>query len=275
MKAGVHILLDGKEYQEFDPKQPTATNVAKARAEVEVSGYSALVEWAAGSCRRLVSAEGDVIEDEKELRRALMASPFQTCLQVAIQGVVEMTRDDGLESVSVCPLCGKKCRQTNEKGSNSDVDTRDHINTLPVQSPADMTGFTFELEDPVQIEKKGGREGDVVWTVSKIRLHWPTMKDCQKGSVLGRGEPELDTQFILAEALEEVNGEVVDATYRSTFGRIIFGKMSAADDMRLSRVLNSVGISPMVTRECPHCFNEWTEAVNLMGFFYSALAPKK
>jgi hypothetical protein len=274
MKAGIPILLDGKTFAEFEPKQPTSTNVAKARAEAEFSGYSALVEWAAGSCRRLISSEGDVIEDEKEIRRALLGAPFQTCLQVAIQGVVEMTHDDGLEGVSVCPVCGKKHRQTREAGQERVLDTRDHINRQPVQSPDDLEGFSLELQDPIPIEAKGGREGDRSWTVSSIRLRWPTMKDCQKGSVQARGEPELETQFILSEALVEVNGETVDATYRSTFGRAIFGKMSAGDDMRLSRVLNSVGISPKVNRECPHCFYEWTEAVNLMGFFYSALGPR-
>lgn len=275
MKLGIPILLDGKTFTDFDAKQPTSTNVAKARSEADHSGYAALVEWATGSCKRLVSDDGTILEDEKEIRRAIKVSAFQTCLQIAVQGVVEMTHDDGLEGVSVCPLCGKKHRQTREEGPEGEVDTRDHINALPINSPSDNEGFVVKLDDPITLEKKGGRDGDQKWEVSSIRLRWPTMMDCQKGSVQARAEPELEAHFILAEALISVNGEKIDATYRSTFGRVIFGKMSAGDDGKMSRILNGVGISPIVSRECPHCYNTWQEAVNLMGFFYLALRPRK
>jgi len=274
MLLPIPIRLDGKVYDVVDIKQPTARDVANARMEVDRGdAHLAMMEWAIGCVREIQTLTGEAISELKDIRRAMRVCPYQSAIIISAYGRVEMTKDDGIESSSKCPKCGRKNIFSQRDIDGEIVDRRDHLKSLGVIYVQNAEPFDFPLEYPITIirETKDGRDD---LEVQSITMNWPTLADCSKGYASAKAEPAFAENYTYANALVSVNGEEVSASFKATYGRLIFDKMLASDVMRLSDKMLSVGIESNVTRVCEHCGDSWDEQVNVMGFFASGLRGK-
>lgn len=248
-------------------REPTAGDIANAKREADRGdAYSAMVEWCAG-CIESLSGDGEIIS-RVDVRRAARALPFTSAMALAVAAKAEMDGDDGVSSVEECPYCGARDRRDRREADGEVIDSRDHVLELPVRCLPDGAGLTvsYDLQVPIEVTRRD--TGEVAASVRSVTVRYPTLGDCSRASKADGAEAQL---AILAEALEEVDGEPVSAAWKSTFGRAAFRQMKARDVNALSALLREYGMDPRVTRTCRSCGMEWDSEVNVMGFFASGL----
>lgn len=263
------IALDGKQYVEAELKEPTAEDVANARRKVKDGDpYFAVAEWCAGCVESLSGPDGEII-DKSDVRRAMRQAPWWTAATLAVYGRAAMNDDDGISGPVKCPECGKKWRrEVDEEGE----DYRDHLYALPIKYVDDPGPVTVKIKSPVTVTLRRGEDSEEV-KVSEVTLRRPTVADCSRAQRV-MGDDDAGAQAaVLAEALTAVNGEELSSSMRSALASTVMKRMKVTDLMAVSDAVNDYGIDPEVRRTCS-CGASWTEEVDVMGFFASALRTK-
>lgn len=260
-------LITGRIIREAELKRPTPGVVADTKRQAEDGNiYQAMQVFVAGCISNFTAEDGEVISDRADIRRFTASMPFRSADFIAIKAMLLHDDEDGIEGVYRCPRCGKE--NLAEIDSRRDIDTRDHIGALKTRLMPEPyeDGFDFTLSSELTMP-----DGT---TVSTIRLRWPTLGDCIRATTkVGRRDTIRLQLAIYAEALTQVNGEDVDAGWRSRQATWMFENLPSVkkDANEISNKMMQYGMETEVLKTCAYCGKEWQATVNTANFFASGL----
>lgn len=269
MKLPLPVDVDGTTYTEAVLRMPEARTVADSKREsTRGDSFAALIEWVAGSIKEL-TGDGKALAERADVKRAARAMTFETALAVALYSMAAMKKDDGISSTVECPSCGAKVRRERKEVDGEEIDTRDHLQDLSISYGEGHELIAIDLDQPVEILKKGTEEPII--TATQLTFRVPTMGDCSRANGRVSGDQDRLQLAIEAEALVAVNGEEMSSSWKATFAMLLVERMTIPDANRVGKALKGFGIDPTVERRCFACQEEWEEPVNVMGFFASGL----
>lgn len=269
MDLPIPIFTDGRTFRTLEIKKPTPGVLADTkRAADEGSFYQALQTFIQGCVISAHDDSGAPISDKAALRPILAQMAFRSADYTAIQVMLLMHDDDGIEGVYPCPRCQKD--NISEANSRTGVDTRDFlrhltVNKMPPESVTD--GYLVELSEPVEV-----KIGDQVEEIKSLGFRWPTLADCIRATSRVGVKDEVRLQLnIYAEAIVTVNGAKVDAKFKTSFGTWVLENLKdARRDMALiNNPQMAWGLDPHVEKVCRHCGKEFKVLVNTANFFVS------
>ena len=260
IKLPIPIRYNGKKLYNVTLKKPTAGVLSETNKAVESGNrYKALQVCIAGCIESI-----EDIKDRLEIRNAVGGLTYKAAEYVIAQiSCARNNGDDGIEGFYKCPRCGeaKVCEQTPEG------DNRDHYNALPLKE-TDEIFFTVDLDAPVAVHAV---EGDPGGTVNSLSMTYPTLNDCSVA--YGKAGDKESVRFQLSvynEALTAINGEEIDVKYRNRYGMTLFDRLEIDDLKKISRAIDSAGVSTRVKKVCK-CGREFEVILNPLDFFDSSL----
>ncbi len=268
----------GKYYNEIEITRPKPSVIADTKKIADTGDYYTAVHTLnSGSITRIMGTHDDV-SDKKAIRKLHKKMAYKSMEFVSLNVLLSIDDDDGVEGVYPCPLCKRKVIAKYVAGEDDDeepqLDTRDHIHDLSIRYMEDMEeSFEIELTEPVTIINAATKE--VVESISKMEIFWPTVKHCISAYAKYGNSDDIRLQFaIYAEALRSINGTYVDDKWRRMFGVYLFENIPHVkkDFGKISKENNRYGLDPRIKKFCPDC-GEFTANINTSNFFVSALRP--
>lgn len=273
MRLPIPVQMDGGLLMEAKMKQATAEVLAAARREAEAGEYyAAILEWCAGVTQELTGPEGAIVTSKDEIRRATRAMPFVSAWAVACFGMAETKGSDAIPGSYKCPKCGKVIEVGPHEKDGERWDDSDRLSSIEYKCLDDPSvGVQYELTSPVEILRKD--TGAVVASIGSISMSYPTLGQCIRAQQAYPDDESMLMFAVYAESLTHVDGKKVEPAWRSSYGKLVFSRMTARDINALSAALNEYSMSVKVERACPKCKNRWEAELDLSGFFASGLEP--
>jgi len=271
VRIPIPVFSAGKAYGEVDLGVPDAGTLADTRRALDDGNYfQAIHEFLRGCVEAIREEGGDGMEGD-QARAMVKHIPIRSAELLAIQAMLLIDADEGIEGVYDCPRCGKS--QIAEYRSE-DSDSRDRISDLGV---AYMDGereeaFSVSLAKPVTMKDKSS--GEAVYSASEIEMSWPTLGHAMSSYGKYGASDRMRRQFaIYIEATRKVNGEEVSAKWRGEYGMFTFEKMKVGPGGlgKIGREMERYGMKDTIPKTCPSCGKKWEAEVNTSNFFASAL----
>jgi len=266
MKLPLPIIYGSSKYTEAEVIQPTGGIIADTAKIIKQGNiYSAIYNFVAGSISRL-SGEKE-IDNTNEIRTICRHLKYKSAEYLYIQALLLIYDGvDFVEGVYNCPRCGEQIIA--EETSTSD--TRDRISDLEINYLETEDYFEIDLSDSFEIKTK---KDELLYDVKTIGFRHATMEDyiqaCAKFSDRDRIRLQYD---VFSKCIESINGQVIDSTFRNTWGDYIFEKYRNIRDInKITKEFNSYGYQTKITKRCMFCGKEWQEHLNTANFFASAL----
>ena len=149
MKLAIPIFHNGSIYDEVEATKPKAGVLAETAEHIEKGDvFNGMLDFISGSVKKF-KADKPVVE-KGMIKTLIRRLPFRSAEVLAVDILMQLSVDDGIEGIYECPLCHEKMYAT--KDEEADIDSRDFIRNIPVKSMTtpDLTAMTG-----------GGRIGDI------------------------------------------------------------------------------------------------------------------
>lgn len=272
MKLPIPIFHNGTVYEEVEATKPKAGVLADTAEYIEKGDvFNAMLAFISGSVTE-IKADKPVVE-KGMIKTLIRRLPFRSAEVLAINILMQLSVDDGIEGIYECPLCHEKIYAI--KDEESETDTRDFIRNIPLKSMPSLDGnyadeFVITLQDPIEI--KDARSGQPLEIINSITMRHPTLQDTIRAYNKQGNSSTIKRQFaIYAEALEKIGDEEVDNPLRNLWGMYIFEKMDVASLNEIGSIVAQYGMSGTVEKVCKECGRKWNAELDTSNFFVSGL----
>jgi len=267
MRLAIPVFLPEGRITDVELRIPTPGVLSDVGRSADTgSNYVAMQILIAGSIETCTDEKGDVSRPDRSRAKVIVGRmSLQTAWQIALE-VAKLIKGDGkISGAYECPECHNIVRAQKTK----DVDLRDDLSDFEVSYKEDEEkGIAISIDEPVQIEREGNRE--VLSSVSRFVFSTPTLADYIK--VNARGVEEYRELFhVMLETLLEVDGQPVEAKWKTRYGLLTMERIPYVKMRELSASFQRYGIRTRVTRHCPKCGSDFEARINAEGFFASAL----
>ena len=267
------VLYQTKEnlYTEVEVKKPSGKVISDTNEAKIKNPYTAMRAFVSGCIVRIISEDKEITE-EVSIKRAcdLMSTKNLEYLSQELM-VLYYNGEDFIEGVYECPRCHETVIAQKEIDDGMEIDTRDRISDLKVVFMEDPSLLTLEiaLTTPVSIKTE-----TFVEEINSLTIGFPTTEDTIKAYASVGDKNEVRLQYaIYANALQKINGEEVDTSWKRNFGLKLFnGIEEVKEDIgKISDHINSFGVDPRLEKTCKECGKVWHPLINTPNFFDSAL----
>ena len=243
------------------------TGGALADAQVAAEGgdyFKAVLALLASIVTEMTDDQGNAEADRAQVKNLLREMPSVDAEYLAVQALSLSGGEDFVEGVYNCPRCQYQVVSEGEGADRiSDLETVYGEKDEPVRA---------KLASPVRIVN--ARTKEPVVEVASVELRQPAVRDYIRAFSRTGSKDQLRYQYAAyAEALELVNDEKVDDRWRSTWGPLVFEKMTADDLSSIGLKIRSRGLQTRIRKTCPKCGKQWDAEVSTSGFFASRVLP--
>ena len=269
MKLPIPIFHNGTVYDEVEATKPKAGVLADTAEYIEKGDvFNGMLTFIAGSVSE-IKAEKPVTE-KGMIKTLVRLMPFRSAEVLAINILMQLSVDDGIEGIYECPLCHDKQYAIKDE----ELDSRDFIRNIPIKSMEDyQETFTIPLQDPVEI--KDARSDQPLEIIESVTMRHPTLQDTIRAYRKQGNVSAMRRQLaIYAEALEKIGDEEVDTPLRNLWGMYIFEKMDIASLNEIGSIVAQCGMSGTVEKMCKECGKKWNADLDTSNFFVSGLRSK-
>lgn len=268
MDLHIPISYKGKTYTTCEIGKLKGGVIADATEEMGKKGaYAGMLKLIAGTLKSVSTEQGEAIERDFEgiIRRS-------TIQEAEILSLFALTQEEdaGIEQVSICPRCRNQVIYEDIGEDSEDDCERNalHFSDLEVIPFTKEQKIVVDLEDPVSIKKT---DGEIILEVTSIDFRYPLLIDAIKGAAsVSEKKSVRQTYAIYCQAITHVNGDEVEAKFRTTWGMFVLERMCRADLEKISKAMKNCGIQKTIKRECK-CGKKWTDIIDLSSFFESGL----
>lgn len=269
MELHIPINYNGKEYTTFEVGSLKGGVIADATEEMSKKGaYSGMLKLIAGTLKSVSTVDCEAITRDFEgvIRRA----PLQ---MAEILSLIALTQEDdpGIEQISICPRCHTQViyEDVGEEGEDDYEQNALHFSDLDVIPYKKEQKISIELEEPVFIKKT---DGEVILEVTSLDFRYPLLIDAIKGSSrVSENKSVRQAYAIYCQAMTHINGDEVEAKFRTTWGMFVLERMTRKDLEKISNIVESCGIKKTIGRECNKCGKKWADIIDISGFFEEGL----
>lgn len=271
MNLPIPIFHNGTVYEEVEVTKPKAGVLADTAEYIEKGDvFNGMLVFISGSVTE-VKAEKPVVAKEM-IKTLIRRLPFRSAEVLAINILMQLSVDDGIEGIYECPLCHEK--QFATKDDEADIDSRDFIRNIPIKSMTEhKETFTVALQEPVEI--KDARSDQPLEIIESITMHHPTLQDTIRAYHKQGSSTTMRRQLaIYTESLEKIGDEEVDTPLRNLWGMYIFEKMDIASLNEIGITIAQYGMSGTVEKVCKECGRKWNAELDTSNFFVSGLRSK-
>ena len=264
MKLPIPAKFGDKVIVECEISKPKAIVITDAKSAVDRNDYyTALKVFCAGVVDSFTDSNGGIITDKQQIRTIMNSMPFRSAEYIAIQSIVAIDGDDGIEGIYPCPRCGYKIIAGYEDNDGVISDTRDYISGLEVRYADENTMDIYvQLDNPVVVHK-----GNDEIEIKTMRIQHPTLEHCIKaGNRVGYSNVMKLQLGIIAEAVSDINGNKVTGILRE----IAYKALDNIDSTELFSIVSELGkygLQTKVAKVCPACGKEFMCTVNTSNFF--------
>jgi hypothetical protein len=275
MKLPIPITYKDKTYSDVELKRPTPETISESLNVIESNGnsYQGVLAFVNGVVESIIYDGGEV-SDPIAKKSLLRKMPYKSCELVAIESLMLVNEDDGVEGFYPCPRCNYQVLAEQVKNDDGEIisDNLDYLSELN-RDYADLEGFdgtfTHTFLEPTRI--MAGKEE--IEVVESVTMHYTTIEDCINAFNLVGEKNKLKLQFaIYSNSIEKINGKAVEGKFKSRYGDMVFSKNENLKDLgSLFDKGRQFGLDPSVKKRCPKCSKEWFGQINPMNFFGSAL----
>ena len=267
-KLAIPIFHNGTVYDSVEITKPKAGVLADTSEFVDKGDvFSGMFAFIAGSVTE-ISAKKPVVAKEM-IKTLIRRLPFRSAEVLAVEILMQLSIDDGIEGIYECPLCHEKVFAT--KDDEIDLDTRDFIQNIPIKSMVDhKETFAVDLQSPIEI--KDARSDQPLEVVNSITMRHPTMQDAIRAHHKQGNMTTMRRQFaIYTEALVKIGDEEVDTPLRNLWGMYIFERMDIDSLNEIGQIVSQYGMSSTVQKICKSCGKKWQAELDTSNFFVSGL----
>lgn len=268
MKLPIPIFHNGTIYDEVEAIKPKAGVLADTAEYIEKGDvFNGMFAFISGSVTE-IKAEKPVTSKEM-IKMLIRRLPFRSAEVLAIDILMQLNIDDGVEGIYECPLCHEKSFAI--KDDKVEIDSRDFIRNIPIQSMSDyQETFTITLRDSIEI--KDARNEQPLYNVESITMQHPTLQDTIRAYHKQGNVTAMRRQLaIYTEALIKINDEIVDTPLRNLWGMFIFEKIDIASLNEIGSIVSQYGMSGTVEKVCKECGKKWDAELDTSNFFVSGL----
>lgn len=258
-------------------RKPNAGCIADTKKISDTGDHYGAINFFIASCTESIETKTGMVTDRSVIKNSVRNMPYRSAEYVFTQIMLLRHSDDGVEGIYFCPRCktqiiceAKKDRQTGEMLS----DTRDFISNLHVNFTEDLVNIEHHFQTPIEIKSMDGRllstrEGVILEPIESFIMRHPTLADAMMGVKRADKSDDLRGQFgIYVECLVEVNGKLIDYSWKNNFGMTMFERADLDTDIiEISNKVNEYGMEKRILRTCPSCGKEWRSIVNTSNFF--------
>jgi len=264
MRLPIPIKINNNYHRECEIQAPSPATLADTNKIADSDIYSAMIRFLQGSIKS--------IDGNEDINKSLLYKmPYRTAEMIAVDAMLEIDDDDGVEGIYRCPLCGHGYVAEKKMSGDIEIDTRDFISSMPVNYWDDEEyGVRHEFYNPIVINDG---KGNIIEEVRDIEMTFPTMEHCIKAySKFGRTD-EIRFEFaVYLEAITHVNGSEIDSKFKNRFGMYIFENCNMKKDILvIGENMRRYGRDTTVKRTCEKCGRLWRSQVNTSNFFVSGL----
>lgn len=270
MRLYIPIFYGEQVFTDCEIKKPSPGVIADTVKFIDENKIGmALLTFVSGSIIELKDNSEGVITSKEKIR-TICRSMKQKCMEdLAIDIMLLLDPQDGVEGVYNCPRCRKQkiCEKKDE------IDTRDFLSSLNItyfESKDDY--WEIELTEPY--ERKENGEG--VEVIGILGFRYPTITDFIEASARHGFRDQLRLQYqIYAACLMSVNNSLVEKQWKQRWAMLMFENLPdlKTDFNRISKELNNYGRATRVKKVCEDCGKEWYPKINTANFFDSGLRP--
>lgn len=250
MKLPIAIHHNGSIYSTAEVKEATAGDIAKVKKVGENGDiYSAFLTFACVTCQSV----GDE-DSPEEIKNILKFAPFETVYAIAVLGMAKTRGVNSIEGRYKCS-CGNIVEHTGEFA--------DMLFDLECETTEDEF---VEITLPQSVEIKNAKTGDTIEKIETLCMKYAVVNDLIK-AFRKYPDSESNMQFeVYKNSIVRVNGNEIDDTWRSSFGDMIFQKMSYNTINYISKELSKHSFGE-VDCVCMKCKKRWKAKVDLTNFF--------
>ena len=273
MELPIPIFCQDKIYTEIETKDPSPGVIADTKKMADNGKiYSSMLVFISGCITKLISSDGDVIEDNKTQIKSIVGHmSYKTAEYVAVQIIVDYDDDDdGIEGVYNCPRCHEQIISELDSDGN---DGRDHVSDLEIKymRGEDVNNdITVDLSSPVELKDANGK---VLETVESVSLIIPTLDHCIKADVKYSIKDKIRFSLqVFLEATTHINGVDITSKWKSHLGMRLFENLNPKKDIKpMGLPLSIYGRNNQVEKVCPSCDKHFKATVDTSNFFVSGL----
>jgi hypothetical protein len=256
-------------YEEIELKKPSGALLAEVQEAVQKNWPLAMRNFVSGCTVSIISPEKN-ITDSIQIKTALSNMSNKNLEYLSQEIMVDYYKgEDFVEGVYQCPRCGNNviAEKSNEDGI--EIDTRDRITDLKVNFMESVDELFFELEFEESIELSENEE-----LVKNITIGFPTVEHYTEAfnSIGDRNKAKFQ-YAVYARAIEKVNGQEVEKSWKRSKGYLLFNKSENTlnDIGKITEYFNRYGVDARIEKTCRECGKVWQPLINTSNFFGSAL----
>ena len=274
-KFPIPIFHNDKKYIGCEYESPDGGTLANVNKVARNGDFFSAVRSLLIGCISSIKTDSDQeITDSTSLKSLISKLPTRTADTLSTLIMLEYNEgDDGVEGVYTCPRCYNKIISELKIVDGMEIDTRDHINSYPINYYTGETG-TFEVMLSKPVNFIDTNRNEVIDEIVGFEMRFPTLEDGINAFQKYGGKDEIRMQFgMFINAIQTVNGDVVDTRWKTACGDLMFEKMRAVkrDIGFITNNIKQYGIPSEVKKTCQNCEKEWMAPLNTSGFFVSAL----
>ena len=265
MRLPIPLQYGKSKFTDVELIKPSGETIADTEKIIRQGNiYSAILRFITGSIESLIGEK--TVDNQNEIRTICRNLKYKSAEYIYIQSLLSIFNgEDYVEGVYQCPRCNE--RVIAEK--TVDMDTRDKISNLEINYLEEDDYFEIELTDGLQIKSKE----EILFDIKTIGFRHPTIDDYIQAYAKHTDRDRIRTQYeVFSKCIETVNGNVVDSSFKGTWGVYIFDKYrNIADINNITKEFSKYGYQTKVEKRCMQCGKEWKETLNTSNFFASAL----
>lgn len=281
MKIPIPIFtLQDNVYDDIEICKPKASVIADTNKAIQSDEvFHAMKVFIAGCTTSIKNSSGSApeITEPQRIKSLISLLPYRSAEYIAMKIMVLYDEEkDAVEGLYSCPRCGKVIKCEYIKNEDYEMDTRDYISSCNVNFMEEpKKTFFIELTEPVTI--KNAKTDEVLFSLSKLELHHPTLNDCSIAERQYGDSDVIRLQFaVYVQALESINDQPVEKKWKNMHGVYAFENIKEAriDLGNLNNAIEQYGMDLFVTKICTNsqCRKEWKAPLSLSSFFVSGLA---
>lgn len=265
MKLPIPLQYGKDKFLEVDLIKPSGQTIGDTEKIIRQGNiYSAILRFVTGSIERIIGEK--IVDNQNEIRTICRNLKYKSAEYIYIQSLLSIFNgEDYVEGVYECPRCNEKIIA--EK--TDDLDTRDKISDLEVNYLEEEDYFEIELSEELQIKSKE----EILYDIKTIGFRHPTIDDYIQAFAKHTDRDRIQLQYeVFAKCIESINGNVMDSSFKGTWGTYIFNKYRNIGDInKITKEFTKYGYQTKVVKKCMYCGKEWKENLNTSNFFASAL----
>lgn len=265
MKLVIPIIDNDKIYTDCEIKRPETSIIINTQEKSEEGKlFFAMFTFVSGCITQFKDIDDNVIDNKETIKLIAKKLPQQSIEVLAIQIMLLLDSQDGIEGIYSCPRCNEKIYAEEKDG----IDTRDFISELGINYYNDMDNtFIINYEYPITLTVKNTED-----KISVIKYRFPAIDDYIQAEAMYTLKNQFKLQIeVYRKCIVEVNGEKVDKNWINNFGSIVMQKADIKDTNKISKEIKKYGYQTEKEKNCPKCGKQWKAEINTNNFFVSGL----